>query len=356
MVEKKEKTNTLSKREKADIEKHEIISYRENIKFDDLLAMLDSVIEELYRGLSNQIVSWYAKISTKWEDNFKNLSEVDPELEKELLNLKRYIMAAGEEILEETKQGERWNISIEFSELANFFLHLNTVVLINDPRVQNTIFFASDVGIRNLLYRYQSILTNPDNWIRFVKIHLKRIKEKGIKERNLRDFFNLYISYLKENELLKTKVITVSEIKHEKIKTQQRPLKKFPIPRGVHWQEISIEFISNDSIKISAKDVAKKYTYAEIGFKDARKIDSPDSIWKFFKKGFASHNGEINWKTDMPKENKNNLKKVVSQLRKRLRAVIEIEDDPFYLYYKVKGYKTKFNIKDNTPAESDFHS
>ena len=108
-------------------------------------------------------------------------------------------------------------------------------------------------------------------------------------------------------------------------------------------------FISNDSIKVKARGVAEVYTFAEIGFKDRRKGDVPNSRWKLFKEGFARHNGEVSWEKPLAKKDRDNLKAAVKEIRKRLRAFMGIEDDPFCPYRQVKAYKTKFSLSDETP-------
>ena len=130
--------------------------------------------------------------------------------------------------------------------------------------------------------------------------------------------------------------------------SQRKPLDSFPEIDGLQWEDISISFFSNEAVTISAKELKKKYTFAEMGFKDGRKGDVADSRWKILKEFFAKNNGEISWETPLDEKNRNNLKKAVQDIRKRLKEFFGISEDPFYSYKKLKAYKLKLSISDDT--------
>ena len=127
---------------------------------------------------------------------------------------------------------------------------------------------------------------------------------------------------------------------------------KFPSPPGLTWSDITITFISNDGVNIKAKDVVKRYTYAEMGFKDGRKGDVPDSRWASLREIFGK-NKRVEWNTDIDQKTKTNLKRTVSDIRHRLKTFFNIEDDPFHSYKKHRAYLPKFCIKDNRHIETD---
>lgn len=133
-----------------------------------------------------------------------------------------------------------------------------------------------------------------------------------------------------------------TQISKPSIKT---PLAKFPTPPGTKWDDVTIQFISDESIKISAKGVSKEFNYAEIGFKDNRRGVVPDNQWKVLQH-LAKCNGEISWKSeteslkDFPK-----FPKRIEILRKRLKDIMGIDEDPFYPYKEIKSYKSKFKIE-----------
>ena len=112
----------------------------------------------------------------------------------------------------------------------------------------------------------------------------------------------------------------------------------------LRWDEIVIQFITPEAVKICARRVRARHTYAEMGFKDGKSRDaSPDSVWRILRDIFARAQGEVSWETDLSDADRSKLKKVVSILRKRLQAFFGItDDDPFYSYKQKKMYKTKF--------------
>ena len=58
---------------------------------------------------------------------------------------------------------------------------------------------------------------------------------------------------------------------------ESRVLVSFPHLDDLKWGEVAIGFISKDSIKVTARDVSRKYTFAELGMKDGRKGDLPNT-------------------------------------------------------------------------------
>ncbi|MBN1622397.1 MAG: hypothetical protein JW871_07395 [Endomicrobiales bacterium] len=120
---------------------------------------------------------------------------------------------------------------------------------------------------------------------------------------------------------------------------EEKPISRFPTPDGIDWNEVCISFIDEENLKIRVKEMKKKYHYSQIGFKDKRK-DLPDFQWETLL-GLAKNNGEFSFKMDTGRENS---QKRFQELRKRLKLVMGLKDDPFYSYKKNKSYKAKFNI------------
>ncbi len=109
---------------------------------------------------------------------------------------------------------------------------------------------------------------------------------------------------------------------------------------GCSWADVTIAFKSNDSvlIKIKGHDL-KRFTFAEIGFKDGRRGDMPDTKWDLL---MGAAQGGKNEMPDGPK----NLKQAVSTIRKRLRAVIQLKGDPIPWDYVKKRYVPAFRLED----------
>jgi len=135
----------------------------------------------------------------------------------------------------------------------------------------------------------------------------------------------------------------------EPARPRSKRIARFPPLKGLRWDEVSMGFVSNDALRIQARGISKTYNFAEIGFKDGRRSDRPNSRWGILKDGFAKYDGELSWKTDLPKKTQDRLKATVKDIRKLLKTIMQIDDDPFYPYREVHAYKTRFELRDDTP-------
>lgn len=129
------------------------------------------------------------------------------------------------------------------------------------------------------------------------------------------------------------------------IRTDQ-PLAKFPTSSGLQWRDVTITFVSNDSIRVAAKGVSKRFTFSEIGFKDGRKGDLPNALWDFLHL-LARMEGTFSW-ADKGRRPTNATAKNVSKLRKKLKSLMGLDDDPFLPYSKSGGYRCKFTLRDES--------
>lgn len=118
-----------------------------------------------------------------------------------------------------------------------------------------------------------------------------------------------------------------------------------PVP-GRKWEDVTITFISHDSVRIEAGDLDKRLHFAEMGFKDGRKGDIPDTRWAILRE-FAARNGTISW-GDINVKHSDKMKSAIKDIRKRLKAVLGIAEDPFFPYRQVKAYKARFILRDVT--------
>jgi hypothetical protein len=125
------------------------------------------------------------------------------------------------------------------------------------------------------------------------------------------------------------------------------------LPPGTKWENIVIQFIDNDNIKITAPDNFKyKANYTEMGFKDKKKL-CPNIQWKFLH--FLSlRKGYLSWKSLAEERNaikKEDIEKLINQAKKRkqllskkLKEYFQINEDPFYDYRKKNAYEVKFHL------------
>ena len=120
---------------------------------------------------------------------------------------------------------------------------------------------------------------------------------------------------------------------------------RFPSPSGLKWDGVNIIVVSDDSLKIEAGGHRETYTYAELGLADKRKVDAATQLWTLIKV-LANYQGRIPTKNNLPINISKQLPKHISRLRKVLKDVMQIEDDPFDPYQKGKEYHTRFSIRD----------
>jgi hypothetical protein len=100
------------------------------------------------------------------------------------------------------------------------------------------------------------------------------------------------------------------------------------------WEEVKIEFISDERVQIFIGDKKETLNYAEFGFCDARN-QIPDKQWETLRSLAESHGILASW--DQRGE------KYIQAIRKVLRRHFEISEDPIPLIPSV-GYKTRFEI------------
>jgi len=128
----------------------------------------------------------------------------------------------------------------------------------------------------------------------------------------------------------------------------------FPTPEGATWKDVKIEVISDDCIKISVFAKKSKFTYSEIGFKDNRRGDFPDKNWYALLE-FAKFNGAIYQHDNIDPELRQNLKKRVQVIRRRLKTLLQIEGEPFADYRKHRAYKLIPTISESPARQFSFH-
>lgn len=125
----------------------------------------------------------------------------------------------------------------------------------------------------------------------------------------------------------------------------KRPSRLFPKIDGLRWEEVTITFVSNDAVRISAHGQNLRMHYAEMGFTDRRKTDMPNTRWVILRE-MACHGGLIDWESRwMSPKDRNKLSSAISVISKRLLEVLLIDERPFEPYKKIKMYKSKFTLR-----------
>lgn len=116
------------------------------------------------------------------------------------------------------------------------------------------------------------------------------------------------------------------------------PANPFPLMDSLQWKEINIIFISDDTVRLIARDKSVLVTYAEMGFKNRRDA-KPSKAWEAMLNQFA------NTETGTKKDYDPNLKSRVKEIRSALKSYFKIDSDPF-LPFKDGGWVPRVRIYD----------
>jgi len=126
----------------------------------------------------------------------------------------------------------------------------------------------------------------------------------------------------------------------------QKNANQFQQIPDLKWEEVTISFISKDSIKTQARDKTKIVHWLDLGLRDGRKGDLPKKAWDTLIE-LAENNGAITWNLNCANPK---IKIRIKELRKTLRSYFGITEDPFYSYKKCGAYKARFSIRDDTTS------
>jgi hypothetical protein len=144
--------------------------------------------------------------------------------------------------------------------------------------------------------------------------------------------------------------------------SSQKRITPLGLPPNTIWEYITIQFIDDENIKITAPDNFKyKANYTEMGFKDKKKL-CPNIQWKFLH--FLSlRKGYLSWKSLAEERNamkQKDIEKLINQAKKRkqllsekLKEYFQINEDPFYDYRKKNAYEVKFNLLPQEHLQQD---
>jgi hypothetical protein len=130
-----------------------------------------------------------------------------------------------------------------------------------------------------------------------------------------------------------------------------------PYSRSLHslrasfqkWEDVTISFLTDDLVRIEIGQFLCKLTFVEMGFKDNRRGDRPDSRWAILRELAAV--GEISWNVEIEESTRDKTKNAIKDIRKRLRAVFDTDDDPFFDYRAERAYRPRFKLFDKRPNQ-----
>jgi len=117
----------------------------------------------------------------------------------------------------------------------------------------------------------------------------------------------------------------------------------FPTPEGATWDEVRLVVREHD-VEVTARGKTVLYGFAEAGFEDRRKGGVPDHVWRLLRL-LALRGGVLPFDApDLARRDRDNLKNLVSVLRRRLRALLQLPDDPFRPTRRSRRYEARFLV------------
>jgi hypothetical protein len=151
-----------------------------------------------------------------------------------------------------------------------------------------------------------------------------------------------------------SEIALVGKSRGESADTTVLPLSVAP---GAIWKDLCI-MMREHAMQVEVKGKTEDRTFQEAGFEEKRRRHVADRLWHVLQV-LAIRGGVLPF--DEPKLSHKvrlNIKQNISQLRKRLKALIPIEGDPFEPTRKGREYRSRFKISTSegllfpTPGET----
>ncbi|MHC5056121.1 MAG: hypothetical protein ACYTKD_15555 [Planctomycetota bacterium] len=129
----------------------------------------------------------------------------------------------------------------------------------------------------------------------------------------------------------------------EEKRPRREPFVRFQPDETVTWHTVEIIIIGDAAARVKVGEETKKLSCIEMGFKDNRTADMPNDQWKALLK-FADGYGTVAWPAGSRRPPIKH--KCLTALRKALKALCHVDDDPFEPYDRaLHCYKAKFRIE-----------
>ena len=152
---------------------------------------------------------------------------------------------------------------------------------------------------------------------------------------------------IRKGELAENSLLGMIAGKSNKGKTDNRLAKHFPIPEGTQWKDITIELVSNESIRVKVNGEVERYIGFDIGFTDHRRKDMLNKQWDLLVL-LAENGGAITWDSS---GHKRTTSKQIQELNKILRQFFNLQENPIAPYNKKDGWVAKFVITDKSSGK-----
>ncbi len=122
---------------------------------------------------------------------------------------------------------------------------------------------------------------------------------------------------------------------------------RIEVPPGTKWENIQMRFLSRETVEITTPDSRRLCNFAELGFEDRRTSGAPNTAWVFLRQLALAKDNEIKRPVGEPAK----VEKAVQALRKRLKDLFGLGDDPLRPYRQVKHYAPKFKLSFPNPDD-----
>ena len=122
---------------------------------------------------------------------------------------------------------------------------------------------------------------------------------------------------------------------------------RIEVPPGTKWENIEVRFLSDETVEITTPDSHRLCNFAELGFEDRRKSGAANTAWVFLRELARAKDNEIKRPVREPAK----VEKAVQALRKRLKDLFALGDDPFRPYRQVKHYAPTFKLSFSNPDD-----
>jgi len=175
--------------------------------------------------------------------------------------------------------------------------------------------------------------------------------EKAVMEKYTFYFKNVYNFLI--NNLTELSIENSTGIKKIPEKESLGSISKSVIkmPDSTKWDNICIKWLNGNDVRITL-DNEKKFNeikdYKELGFYDYKR-KCPNMLWKILLTA-ANYDGIMRWNNIEGVTNPKKLKNVdafqkrISLLRKQLKSIFGLQDDPFVTYSEDKKYVIKMKL------------
>jgi hypothetical protein len=122
----------------------------------------------------------------------------------------------------------------------------------------------------------------------------------------------------------------------------------FAVPTGTRWEKVVIRIVDDEHAELQVGTHKETRHFAELGMRDARRRDQePNAAWAMLLI-LARHHGELRWGDQGASDNARSHMKI---LRRHLRELFGLTDDPIDDYKHRRCWQTRFTLVDQRTDE-----